>query len=103
MPKSKSAEIDPRSEAPVLAYTGPGSVAHVPARDLHGGDLNRIAYVRAHQAIDWDLPDAQQPPEIATARTLDALVDELEATGFYSRAVPDQPATTDEPAAPAEG
>lgn len=121
MPKTKAPDpvaIDPRSDETVLAYVGPTVVAHVPARDLHGGDIARIAYVRAHQATDWDArdEDGNPParPSLATADELASLADELVASGAYTRDVPrddeatDEPAapaatTTDEPAAPAEG
>lgn len=43
----REAGIDRRSAEILLAYAGGPTPAGVPARDLHGGDLARIAYVRA--------------------------------------------------------
>ncbi len=132
MTRTKTTEdaIDPAGEDTVLHYVGPDVVGGIPARDLHGNDLARAAYVRAHRAIDWDHRDKRGNgpalPEPATQDELAALVDELVDSGAYAFAegqkVPrgkkpvEQPAdaddtshettettTTDEPAAPAEG
>jgi len=108
---TEAAAIDARSAAVVLRYVGPGIQHGVPTRDLHGGDLNRIVFVRAHAGVAWEKPGATRPPTVAAAEALEALADELVATGAYARDVPhgtttDEPAgpaTTDEPAAPAEG
>lgn len=101
--------IDPAGEETVLYYAGAGVVSGVPARDLHGNDLARVAYVRAHRATDWDQrdKDGNGPalPKPATQAELAKLVDELVESGAYSREVPrgnDSP-TTEEPAPPAEG
>lgn len=105
-------EIDPAGEDTVVTYVGPAVVAGIPARDLHGNDLARALYVRAHRATDWDKRDADGNgpalPKPATQAQLAALVDELVESGAYSRDVPrgtdeTTQTTTDEPAAPAEG
>lgn len=133
--KSAPPDIDPRSDRIVLHFTGPRAVAGVPARDLHGGDLNRIVYTRAHRAIEWERRDEDgnapdRPRAIATKAQLGALFTELLETGSYRKTAPkdepaapaevptiapapdhvdelsdqaDDQATTDEPAAPAEG
>lgn len=107
MSKTKQAtvdEIDPAGESTVVYYTGPGVTYDVPTRDLHGGDLARVAYVRAHLATDWTVEGATDPGS-ATPTQLADLADELVASGAYSREAPsdatDQPIFI-EPAAPAE-
>lgn len=100
-------DIDPQSDETVVFYTGDKVVPAVPARDLHGGDLARIAYVRSHQATDWDARDeAGNPPSTprpATAHALAKLADELVDTGAYRHTKPDKPVSIEEPAAPVEG
>jgi len=93
------AGIDPRGEEIVLRYGGAGFIEGIPARDLHGGDLNRVAYVRtfraAHDVLETERrawaadPSGPEPelraPGIATAAELEAIAAELEASGIYSR------------------
>jgi hypothetical protein len=86
MAEKKSKPIDQRSDATVLVYVGPGFISGVPAADLHGGDLARLAYVATL--------------EHPSAKDLGALADQLEATGFYVRAG-EEPSPTIEPADPA--
>jgi hypothetical protein len=72
--------IDPTSDATVLGYTGAGVVpTDIPTRDLHGGDLARIASVQALR--DWDGPGRPAP---ATAETLAALASELVSSGAFT-------------------
>lgn len=107
MSKTKQAtadEIDPAGETIVLYYTGPRVIYDVPARDLHGGDLGRAAYVRGHLATDWTVAGATDPGP-ATPAQLANLADELIASGAYSREAPPDAAVDpipNEPAAPAE-
>ena len=70
--------IDRRSDATVLFYNGGPTPRDVPARDLHGGDLARIAYARAHV-------DAVGQPKQPTPKQLEALATELSSTGTWSR------------------
>lgn len=70
--------IDPRSDVVVLSYEGGPLPWHVPARDLHGGDLARVLYLRALVA------DSETPPEPATPDDLDALVEELIASASFA-------------------
>lgn len=79
--------IDPQSDAIVLIHNGGPVPGDVPARDLHGGDLARIAYVRAH----LDLEEGRPKP--ATPKQLDALATELIASGaFDAESIPETPA-----------
>ena len=71
--------IDPRSDATVLFYTGGPAPRDVPTRDLHGRDLARILYVRAHVDLEAGRPKA------ATAAELEALATELSSLGSWSR------------------
>jgi hypothetical protein len=77
--------IDPRSAAVVLFYGGGPTPRDVPARDLHGGDLARALYVRAHV----DLEAGRPAP--ATSDQLVALAAELVASGSF-RTTPEAPA-----------
>lgn len=70
-----------------------GKHGSLPARDLTGGDLNRLAYRRALAE------SGKRPPDRASDEVLEALADELVATGIYAR--PDQP-DKKEPDPPAE-
>ncbi len=74
--------IDPRSDAVVLFYTGGPTPRDVPARDLHGGDLARILYVRAHVDLEAGRPKPATPAE------LEALATDLSATGSWAREMP---------------
>ncbi len=74
-----SAAIDPRSDAIVLFYNGGPTPRDVPARDLHGGDLARILYVRAHV----DLEKGRPVP--ATPAQLEALATDLSSSGSWAR------------------
>ena len=62
--------IDRRSDAIVLFYNGGPTPRDVPARDLHGGDLARIAYARAHV-------DAVGQPKQPTPKQLVELAGDL--------------------------
>lgn len=83
MSKAKTPAIDPQSEAIILDYVGPGTTGELPARDLHGGDLARAAYVRRLQAATD--ADAPRPDPADAHGDIDALADELVATGIYAR------------------
>jgi hypothetical protein len=102
------AAIDGRSPEIVLAYVGGPTPRDVPTRDLHGGDLARIAYVRAlftaRQELDvrrpQDAPDDMplphpKRPKPATSDQLEAIAAELIALGSFTRveASPDEPAS----------
>ena len=79
--------IDPLSDESVLFHNGGQAPRDVPARDLHGGDLNRIVYQRKL----WAAQDALTPgeeierPGIATAAELEDLATELSSTGSWAR------------------
>jgi hypothetical protein len=93
MPKAKEPQaIDPRGEDVVLFYVGPGVIHNIPARDLHGGDLNRAVYVRAHAAVVWEHEGAAVPSRIAGPDALAALAETLVNSGAYSRNEPADPA-----------
>ena len=77
--------IDPRSAAVVLFYDGGPTPRDVPARDLHGGDLARIAYVRAHVGLE------RGRPAPATSARLEALAAQLVTSGAF-RTTPQMPA-----------
>jgi hypothetical protein len=74
-----ASSIDPRSADVVLFYNGGPRPRDVPARDLHGGDLARILYIRAH----IDLESGRPKP--ATAAELEALATELSSLGSFWR------------------
>ena len=77
--------IDPGSDTVLLTFAdGPLGTA-VPGRDLHGGDLARIARVRALTA------SGGEPVEPPTQEQLAALYLELVASGTFT------PATAPEP------
>ena len=86
-PRSRPAPgevIDLRSADPVLFYAGGPLPPGVPARDLSGNDLGRIAYVRAQQvAIE---SESYQQPGQASQGALTAIADELVALGTFTRA-----------------
>ena len=78
--------IDRRSDAIVLFYNGGPTPRDVPARDLHGGDLARIAYARAHV-------DAVGQPRQPTPKQLVELAGDLVALGSFATApIPEAPA-----------
>ena len=78
--------IDRRSDAIVLFYNGGPTPRDVPARDLHGGDLARIAYARAHV-------DAVGQPKQPTPKQLAELAAELVGLGsFLTEPIPEAPA-----------
>jgi outer membrane biosynthesis protein TonB len=81
--------IDPQSAEIVLTYTGGAVPTDVPARDLGGGDLARIAYVRA-----LTKSAGLVRPAPATPDELEALATELSSLGLFSRiaaALPEPP------------
>jgi len=77
--------IDPRSDAIVLFYVEGPTPRDVPARDLHGGDLARVLYVRAHVGLESGRPMPATPAE------LEALTAGLVASGSF-RTTPETPA-----------
>jgi hypothetical protein len=91
-PARKTSGIDPRWGEIAVFFTGGPVPGEVPARDLNGGDLDRIAYVRRFRAADGETPGPLAEGE------LEALVDELVAGGSFSRERPPEP--TDEPEGP---
>ena len=109
--------IDAQSDEPVLEYVGPGTIRDVPAADLHGGELARVAYARAlpDAHAEWEQSEVAEDgtraafvqPKV-TGSHLRALADELVASGLYrlihkshaAEAPPTEPAT---PAATPEG
>lgn len=90
-------EVDVRSADPLLFYTGDGDgrpfVTGVPARDLSGNDLARVAWVRSDRSEEN--PVRLASPDDVDQETLAALRDELIATGIYTTTAPAAPA--DEP------
>lgn len=79
--------IDPRSDAIVLFYNGGPTPRDVPARDLHGGDLARILYARAHLDLEAGRPKPATPAQLA------GLATELSGFGSWAReAAPIAPA-----------
>lgn len=76
---SPASPIDPRSDALVLFYNGGPTPRDVPARDLHGGDLARILYARAHIGLE------RGQPKPATPAQLEALATDLSSTGSWAR------------------
>jgi hypothetical protein len=107
-PSSAPAAIDPSAPGAVLEYVGGRTGRHVPARDLEGVDLARIAYRRAAKLERADRsrlvrPGEQRPapkrPGPAAAAELEAIATELVATGAFIRTEqpePADPATTPE-------
>lgn len=79
--------IDRRSDAIVLFYNGGPTPRDVPARDLHGGDLARVLYARAHVDLE------KGRPKPATAEQLATFAAELVASGsFLTEPIPEAPA-----------
>jgi len=76
-PMTKEDEFDVRSAEPVLYYAGPGFVTGVPADDLSGSALARVAWMR----LRTKRPDS--PTDMSQA-AIAALRDELLATGKYA-------------------
>jgi hypothetical protein len=75
--------IDPRSGEIAIYYVeGEPVPGEVPARDLNGGDLDRIAYQRAWRAADGERPGPISPEDLAV------IADELVASGAFSRDLP---------------
>lgn len=119
--KKTPVSIDPRGQEVVLQYVGAPDVhGPVPMRDLTGGDLNRIAYVRelhvreaAHAAYRRAQDDESPQPDlilpgVAELEVLEAIADELVATGSFARNMAaaeahadPAPTTTESPAQPA--
>ena len=92
-PERSGSGIDPRDGTTVLYYVeGQIAPAEVPARDLNGGDLDRIAYVRRFRAGDGEVPSPLAEGE------LDALADELVAGGGFSRERQANDTPTEDPA-----
>lgn len=91
MPKARPAPraFDPRSAAPTLAYRGPGALDGIPARDLSGADLARIAWVRRGAERDGS-------PIDVTADEVAAVLADLVASGLYA-AEPAAPPATEVP------
>ncbi len=88
--------IDPRSDELVLVFTGATAPSDVPARDLHGGDLARIAYVRQTTALAAT-PPPHPPPTTPRA----ALPTERSNLGACPRPRPPRaPAQPPQPPAP---
>ena len=95
-----TSKFDPRDGAVVLAYVGGPHTAGAPRRDLSGGDLARILYVRklnaARATLDLrrkpgdDRPPSLKRPTMATSDELGELAAALVATGSYR-----DPATVD--------
>lgn len=84
-PATKPRGIDPRSTKPILSYREErGAVPGVPARDLTGTDLARIAYKRRL------VTDAvrSRPEPLSTPTAAAKIADELVATGSYRWAEP---------------
>lgn len=110
--------IDPTSPAIALEYQGGRTKRYVPARDLAGVDLGRIAYRRAADVeraarsvlvAPGEERVAVTRPGPATAKELRDLADELVSTGAFTRVeqapAEDEPSTPDDstqPAPPAE-
>ena len=89
--------IDAQSPDVVLEYSGGATPRGVPARDLTGNDLARIAYHRAAAAgrasrRQLIAPGEQREPVARPGRAsqddLEALATELSATGRFSRNAP---------------
>lgn len=114
MARSKSAaaaepvEIDATSGDVVLEYQGGRTGRYVPARDLSGNDLARIAYRRAadvaratrSRVVEVDARKGERPtptrPGPATAEELEQLAADLIATGRFARNI--EPAASGAPA-----
>jgi hypothetical protein len=109
-PAAAQAPIDPRSETIVLEYVDGRTARYVPARDLSGNDLARIAYRRATDKARASrrvlvAPGAQRVkpsrPALATPRELKVLAAELVSSGRFAR---NQAAPADDnPPAPESG
>lgn len=93
------ASIDPSAPGVVLEYVGGRTPRLVPARDLEAVDVARVAYRRAvaHARKTRSLrvrPGEERPaarrPDHATVQQLEELVEELIASGAFTRAT--QPA-----------
>lgn len=119
----RTRDIDHTSDEIVLKYTGDGNriVRDVPARDLTGADVARLAYVRdlrpiangVGQPVDRDDPDSpvhERPdPRNPKASTIREVLDELEASDIYealpapkaAKKDPEPTVTTNQPDAPA--
>ena len=80
MPKPPT--IDVRSDAILLTYTGGPLGLGVPARDLSGNDIARIARVQALSA------SGGAPVDPATDAQLAALLDALVASGSFALVAP---------------
>ena len=101
--------IDPAAPGVVLVYVGGRTGRHIPARDLEGPDLARIAYHRAAAAVRASRSSLRRPgeerpaPQRAPQPDLEAVLavrDELLAGGLFVAAGAPDP--TPQPDAPAE-
>jgi len=112
MPRSRGSRavkrvLDPRAPGVVLEYVGGRARKYVPARDLEGPDLARIAYRRALDAEragrsrlrrQDEEPATPRRPDPADAAGALAVADELVASGAFAWPKTTQP----EPEPPAE-
>ncbi len=99
--------FDPASDVIVLRLVGGRRPAGVPERDLHAGDLARVAYERALAALERDRsrlvpvggtePPPGRRPDAVTAEQVEVIARELVESGTFTWA--DQPVP--EPAPPA--
>jgi hypothetical protein len=104
--------IDGRSPDVVLEYSGGRTPRFVPARDLSGGDLARIAYRRAALAErasrstkirPGELPPVPRRPGPATTDELEQLAAALEASGAFARVAPPASVTPEPDQGPQPG
>jgi hypothetical protein len=107
--KAPKSALDPHASGVVLAYVGGRTKRYVPARDLEGPDLARIAYRRALDAErsgrsslrrEGEEPVAPRRPGPPDSAALAAVADELVASGFFTW--PSSTTTQPAPEAPAE-
>lgn len=107
MAQSKTARIDPTSGDVVLAYAGGRVPPNVPARDLNGVDIARIAYRRALNDIHRSRSNRIEPGETRKPierpgepdyEALVAIADELLASGAFTNPTPAAPVTNGGPA-----
>jgi hypothetical protein len=111
--KTPPPAIDPAAAGVVLVYLGGRTRRYVPARDLEGPDLGRIAYRRAADAEragrsalrrPGEEPAKPRRPDQPGTAAVAAVAAELVASGGFAwAAAPPEPApsTIPEPDAPA--